>query len=124
MESVQELKRDELVVVAGVLRVMMMADAKITTEELRAVTEIGRRLGLGEAEWESIWDEASRTLPSPTAVREAAARLERETAREAVYELLYELADSDTIADEEWDLLEWLDETWLASPGRRSRIRF
>lgn len=122
MESVAELTRDELIVVAGVLRVMMMADAKVTREEVQTVSEIGRRLGLGETEWEALWNEATRRLPSPTAVKEAAAKLERETAREAVYELLYQLAEADSIADEEWDLLEWLDETWLASPGRRSRI--
>lgn len=112
----QDLTRDELLVLAATLRVMMMADAEVTSEEVRAVADIGHKLGLGEAEWEALWDEGTRTYPNADAVREGAGRLKRPAAREAVYELLYELADADSIADEEWDLLEWLDETWLADP--------
>ena len=111
-----ELTRDELLVLAATLRVMMMADAKVTSEEVRAAADIGRKLGLGEAEWEALWNEGTRAYPNADAVRKGAGQLKRVAAREAVYELLYELADADSIADEEWDILEWLDETWLADP--------
>ena len=110
-----DLSCDELRVLAGMLRIMMMADSRVTSEELHAVARIGTRLGLTEEAWDAIWEEAAETLPSADAVLEAASTLSRVGAREAVYEQLYRLADADHISEEEWDLLEWIDEVWLAA---------
>ncbi|MFK7989078.1 MAG: TerB family tellurite resistance protein [Sandaracinaceae bacterium] len=113
--ALPDLSNAELIVLAGLLRLMMMADHVVTNEELSSVDRIGRTLGLTDSGWSEIWEQAAEDLADADDVRAAAASLARPAAREAVYEMLYRLADSDSIADEEWDLLEWLDETWLSS---------
>ena len=40
-----DLDRDELVVLAALLRVLMMADGQVTFEEVRSIAEIGSSLG-------------------------------------------------------------------------------
>jgi uncharacterized tellurite resistance protein B-like protein len=106
------LNPDELVVLAGALREMMKADGVVSDGELKKVASIARRLGIGEREWAGYWDTAIRTLPNLDAVMTRARDLERAEAREALYELLYEIAQDETIVDAEWDILEWLDEAW------------
>lgn len=96
------------------MRVMLTADGHLSERELEHAEEVPRRLGLGTDEWSSIWEQATRTLPNATRVREAAADLRAEI-RDAVYERLYHLGDADGLADPEWDLLEWLDERWLTT---------
>jgi hypothetical protein len=110
--SLGGLNPDELIVLAGALREMMRADGVVSESELKKVDSIARRLGIGEQEWSSYWDAAIRTLPNLDAVLSRARDLERAEAREAVYELLYEIAQDETIVDAEWDILEWLDEAW------------
>lgn len=114
-DTLPDLSNAELIVLAGLLRLMMMADHVVTSEELSSVDRIGRTLGLTDEGWSEIWEQAAEELSDVDDVRTAAASLARPAAREAVYEMLYKLADSDSIADAEWDLLEWLDETWLSS---------
>lgn len=109
--------RDELLVLAGLVRVMLTADGRLSHRELEHADELPRHLDLAADEWQRLWEEATRALPNATRVREAAARLRPEV-RDAVYERLYHLADADGLDDAEWDLLEWLDETWLGATGR------
>ena len=109
-----KLEDDELVVLAGALRLMMVADGAITQEEIDASSAIGTKLGLTNEQWDEIWDEAARELPTQDAVMEAAIAIERPAAREVIYEQLYEMAGSDAFDDSEWDILEVLDEEWMS----------
>lgn len=109
-----ELTRDEAVLLAGALRLMMMADGELSPQENEFVARLGARLGYAARGWELVWTDATRTYPSAEHVKEALAAVERPAAREAIYQYLYELAQEDAIVDSEWDLLEWLDETWYA----------
>jgi len=106
--------RDELLVLAGLVRVMLTADGRLSQRELEHTDELPRHLDLSADEWQRLWEEATRSLPNATRVCEAAARVRPEV-RDAVYERLYHLADADGLTDPEWDLLEWLDETWRAA---------
>ncbi len=112
----KRLTRDELVLLAGALRLMMMADGELSIEEGQFVTELGARLGYAPRGWELVWTDAARVYPSADLVKEALAAVDRPDARETIYEYLYLLAEEDSIVDAEWDLLEWLDETWYP-PG-------
>lgn len=113
------LTHDELVVLAGALRVMMMVDGVVSEDEIRYASECARQLRMGLDEWDAIWTEASQRLATTDRVKIAVAHLGRPQAREMVYELLYEMAESDFISSVEWDFLEWLDETWQSEPWRR-----
>lgn len=116
------LTREEMIVLAAAVREMIKADGTISDGEADAAADLARRLGLDARSWDSIWSEAMRTLPNVDAVIHAAARdLSRSDAREVVYELLYEIATDGSIVDSEWDLLEWLDETWRFVDAERQR---
>jgi len=116
------LNHREMVALAGSARVMMMADGEVSEGELQIAASFAARLGLTDVEWARIWDEAIRVLPDDDSVTEAVGALTRPVAREVAYELLYELATDGTIVDPEWDILEWLDETWrLADMERRGK---
>lgn len=108
------LTREELIALAASARVMMMADGSITEGESDIVARFAPRLELTNEDWSGVWDEAQRRLPTIETVQTAVGSLRRREARELVYELLYELATDGSISDPEWDLLEWLDATWLA----------
>jgi len=109
----------EMVALAGSARVMMMADGEISAGELQIAESFATRLGVDEEQWGKIWAEAIRTLPDDESVEEAVGALDRPVAREVAYELLYELATDGSIVDPEWDLLEWLDETWRYNDMKR-----
>jgi len=113
------LNHQEMVALAGSARLMMVADGEISEGELQIAASFAAKLGLTDLQWSQIWDEAIRTLPDDESVTEAVGALTRPAARELSYELLYELATDGTIVDPEWDLLEWLDETWRAADERR-----
>ncbi len=110
------LTHTEMVALAASARVMMMADGEISRGEMDRVARFAAGLGLTAEQWSAIWDEAVRTLPTAKAIA-AAAALQRTEAREVVYEMLYELATDGSIADPEWDILEWLDDAWMSSPA-------
>jgi membrane protein DedA with SNARE-associated domain len=106
------LSRDELIVLAAAAREIMRADGEVSEGESEIVSSLGRRFGLGIDEWNALWAEAARRLPSLARVKGAAEAIRSLEAREAVYVALYEVATDGTIVDAEWDLLEWLDEAW------------
>lgn len=116
------LTRDELIVLAAAVREMIKADGVVSDSEADAAAALARRLGLDTKTWSVLWADAQRELPNVDAVVHAAARdLKRAAARELVYELLYEIATDGSIVDSEWDLLEWLDETWRYVDAQQGR---
>ena len=110
------LSREELLALAGCARLVMLADGEISDGEIALVEQMGEELGLDDIRWRGIWDEARETLKDKAAL-EAVAAVTRPEAQEVIYERLYVLATDGDIVDSEWDILEWLDETWRARAG-------
>jgi len=108
----KDLSLEESVVLAAAMRVMMAADGELTTEEWEVVGQLAVEMGFDPKAWEDVWTAATRTLGREDKVRAALEEIRAERTREIVYEVLYRLANADGIDDREWDLLEWLDETW------------
>ncbi|MGE3636796.1 MAG: hypothetical protein AB7P00_43235, partial [Sandaracinaceae bacterium] len=65
--DVVHLTHDELLALAASLRVMMRADGAVTETEIEIVSNFANRLGVTEAKWEIIWDEAIRSIPDKKA---------------------------------------------------------
>ena len=107
MES--NLDEAELVILAAVMREVMRSDGEISEGESNIAAQVPHRVGHTEDAWETAWNRASRELPGWDAALRAAGTLERQVARELVYELAYGLARDGTIVDAEWDFLEALD---------------
>ena len=108
-----KLTHEELVALAGSARVMVFADGELSEGEVAIIERMGEALGLDDIRWRAIWQEARETFADRSAL-EAAAAVARPEAQEIIYEQLYVLATDGTIVDAEWDILEWLDETWRA----------
>lgn len=108
------LTHEELLALAGSARLMMMADGEISDGELEVIQRMGAEFGIDDLRWRTIWKEARSTLPDRAAL-EAAAAITRPEAQQLIYEQLYVLATDGDIVDSEWDILEWLDETWRAN---------
>ncbi len=113
------LDSEEQVILAAILREVARADGILQPSESDALARVAARLDLSAAEWQARWSEANRRYPNPQATREAAQTIQRLDAQEVVYRIAYEVAEEGEIVDPEWDLLEWLDEAWLA--GRQNR---
>ena len=109
-----QLTHDELLALAASARVLMEADGEISEGETELARNMGAALGVDDVRWEKLWDEAIRTIPDREALTRVAA-VTRAVAREQIYEQLYVLATDGTIVDPEWDILEWLDQVWLAN---------
>lgn len=105
--AVVQMSEEEHRALAASARELMMADARVTAPEVDRVSRFAAELGLTDAQWSAVWDDAVRLD-----ARAAAAAVTRAEARERIYELLYALAMEGDIVDPEWDLLEWLDEVW------------
>ena len=105
------LTDEELLALAASARLMMRVDGELSEAELDYLEPLGASVGLSGDRWRRLWDQAIRRLPDTRALR-AAAAVTRPEAREVIYEHLYRLADRDGLTDAEWDVLEWLDETW------------
>jgi hypothetical protein len=135
VDDTVSLSHEELVALAGLVRLTIEADERLDPEEVRAVRSVAtavttgdaddvgayrtvaRVAPLGEEAWAAIWQEAVTTLRSEADVKAAASRILRNEAREAIYVIVSEVAAADTIAGAEWELLEWLEETWGVRAG-------
>ena len=104
-----ELDAREWLVLAGLVRVMMHADGKISVREHGLVGRLATRLG--PALWTNL-ALAEIRLPDEAAVRSAAARVERPAARALIRAVAEEVAWADGIDDSERALLDWLDALW------------
>jgi hypothetical protein len=128
--DVTGLTRIELLVLAGLLRLMVRADGKVDPAEIEALDGVHLRVAellgdegaayrasaarkpIDEATWGSIWDMSASQQPGRDRVLAAAARVERAEAREAIYAILCDVAAADTIAPAETALLDHLASTW------------
>ena len=108
------MSRGPVLALAGLLRLMMGADGKLTLREHRFIAELAGELG-GEL-WTSL-AKAEIELPSDEAIKKQAARVTRAEPRARIRQILGDLAHADGVADAEQALLDWLDALWAEIPA-------
>ena len=132
MAAVEVLTEGELLALAGLLRVMVLADRQVDVHELDALERVGHKVArtahvddpyrsaappaMGPDAFRSVFARASRELPDGAAVRAAAQGVERQEAREILFTILLEVAASNGIVPEEQAVLDWLKEQWSIEP--------
>ncbi len=119
MDDVETLTHQELLVLAGLLRVLVLVDREVDGYELDALDRVGDRVAtagasgpLGTDGFRLVFGEANRALPDRASVRAAAEGLTRPAAREAIYAIVRDVALANGIVREEQALLDWLEERW------------
>ncbi len=132
MKAVEVLTREELMALAGLLRVIVLADREVDGYELDALERVGGRVAvagpagdpyraaapeaMGPDAFRALFGEASRALPDAASVKAAAAAVERTEAREVIFALVFEVAAANGIVPEEQLVIDWLEQRWDLHP--------
>lgn len=125
------LTNEELLVLGGLLRSMVLVDGDASSEEAAMIEELSASifretiLGGGTYRTQAVAEEvgdrgalfalmrrAARELPDEGAVRDAARGIARPEARSFILAALTMVATSDRMTERERTLLDWLERTW------------
>ena len=107
--TLDDLSQPEQVVLLALLGLMARMDGSVSEAELQLLEQIADEIG--EKRFEAARD-AAAALSDGGAILGAAASIERMEAREIIFELAYDIAVRDTIAESEAALLNQLAVLW------------
>jgi len=107
--TLDELSHPEQVVLLALVGLMARTDGSVSGDELELLEQIADEIGAKR--FDAARDEAA-ALPDGTAILRAAASVDRQEAREVIFELVYGIAVRDTIAVSEAALLNELAALW------------
>ena len=111
----QNLTRDEQLVFAGLVRVLVRMDGTFSTEEVKAVHRVATELGT-KAFWAAM-TESQNALPTVDDVIASVAEVTDPRTRTWMYALLLEVANVDGLDVSEQQMLMWLANTWQVDPA-------
>lgn len=107
--TLDDLSQPEQVVLLALVGLMARMDGSVSQEEMELLEQIADEIGA--ARFESARD-AAAALSDGRAILGAAASIDRQEAREVIFELVYGVAVKDTIAQSEATLLNELAALW------------
>ena len=107
--TLDDLSHPEQVVLLALVGLMARMDGSVSQEELELLEQIADEIG--EQRFEAARD-AAAALADGSAILRAASSVDRQEAREVIYELVYGVAVRDTIAQSETALLNELAQLW------------
>lgn len=107
--TLAELEHPERVALFAMLGLIMRVDGEVAADE----TELLERIAgdLGDEDFRRAASEAAQ-FPDADAILKAAARVQRVEARELIFELLYEMAERESITPAEAEVLDRLASSW------------
>ncbi len=115
--QVSELTHDEELALLGLLKAVIQADKKLGFEENE---ELKRVAGLmGTARFHERVTEAKQLFHKLSEIKAHAKKIDRQPARQLIFNLALEMARQDGVISEEEDLLSWLAETWSVEYFRK-----
>ncbi len=123
MDELVKLDQQELLALAGLVRLMIRLDGRFTPEERRALSFVASAVAqpadggdgsqrLGPERWAAWIEHTVRTLPDDGSIRDAALAVTRQPARDAIHALLTRIASADFAEGGEQGLLRWLAREW------------
>lgn len=118
--ELKDLNEDERIALVALLAQVVEADTYVTDPEARRVRAIVR--ALGTKAYDAAVAEGDRRFEDKAELRRFVPTIERQEARELIYETLLETALVDTPVNAESELLDWLADVWkiktrAARPG-------
>lgn len=105
-----DLDSDERLALVALSRVVVRADGAVSPTEGKAIK--GLADALGPAAFRELFAQATELFPDEAQLRPFLAMVERQEARELIFDTVLTLAAADEISQEEGPLLAWLEETW------------
>ncbi|MFO0711031.1 MAG: TerB family tellurite resistance protein [Sandaracinus sp.] len=109
--NLSDLTVDEQLVLGALIRLMVRADGRFTEEEEQRIQDIGAEIGGSEELWRIVSDSAQR-YTSEAAAKAAIPSITRQEARDMIYDVLFSVAQADTIAPGEQLVLDTLRKAW------------
>jgi hypothetical protein len=107
--TLDDMSQPEQVVLLSLVGLMARMDGSVSQEELELLEQIADEIG--EKRFEAARD-AAAALSDGAAILRAASSVDRQEAREVIFELVYGIAVRDTIAESEAALLNELATLW------------
>lgn len=107
--TLEELSETEQIVLLALVGLAARLDGNVSEIEVGWINRISEHIG--QERFEAVRD-AAANFDHPDAILEAARGVTRPESRQVIYELVYDIASSDTIAERESDLLGRLAKLW------------
>ncbi|HKY36835.1 MAG TPA: hypothetical protein VJN18_12895 [Polyangiaceae bacterium] len=107
--TLDDMSQPEQVVLLSLVGLMARMDGSVSQDELELLEQIADEIG--EQRFEAARD-AAASLADGEAILRAASSVDRQEAREVIFELVYGIAVRDTIADSEAAMLNQLATMW------------
>jgi hypothetical protein len=107
--TLDDMSQPEQVVLLSLVGLMARMDGSVSQDELELLEQIADEIG---AERFEAARDAAAALADGEAIKRAASSIDRQEAREVIFELVYGIAVRDTIAESEAALLNELATMW------------
>ncbi|MGA1869693.1 MAG: hypothetical protein ACMUJM_14245 [bacterium] len=107
---ISKLLYKEALVLIGLIKWFTILDKQATTDEIVFIESIADEFG--EKEYRAFFIAVDQMFQTEDELKDYVSKVEREEVREYIYELMLNLAETETINTHEADQLQWLAETW------------
>ncbi|MCC6747795.1 MAG: hypothetical protein IT371_09070 [Deltaproteobacteria bacterium] len=108
--TLSELNLDERALMIGLFKLVIGTDQKLSGEESAALLRVADELG--RAEFIEARQEAQARFTTTGSIRMATADLDRQAARELIYDRVFQVASTEGLQSREREELDWLGDTW------------
>jgi uncharacterized tellurite resistance protein B-like protein len=108
--ELEDLDQHERLALVALIKAIVFADRRVSADEAELLPEI--IAAIGEDAYRRTFTIAAERFGDETSLKTFLATIERQEARDLIYETLGELAASDGVSREEQALLGWLGATW------------
>jgi hypothetical protein len=108
--TLKDLDAHEQLALVGLLRLVVRLDGTFSEAERGALGDVAAEVG-EQLFWDLV-DRAGASLSTDEAIQEQAMKVVRPEARRRIYEVVRDVAASDSIVTSEQRLLDWLREHW------------
>jgi hypothetical protein len=105
-----DLNADERLALVGLVKAVVMADGKVSEDEMDEVQEIVD--AFGEEAYRGFLDTFESRFPDEDSFRTFLKTIDRQEARELIYGTILAGAAADAIEGHESELLTWLAQAW------------
>ncbi len=105
-----ELTNDERLALVGFLKIIIQADKDFSDEEAAELNKVAKEMGVPE--FKEAVAQAKKMFVKVADIKEYALKIERQPARNLIFNILHEVALPGEIVPEEAMVLEWLAKKW------------
>ena len=105
-----DLSHEEKLALVGFLKIIIQADKEFSDEEAAELNKVAKEMGVPE--FKETVNEAKKLFVKVGDIKEFSKKIERQPARELIFNILYEVALPGDIVPEEAKVLSWLAKRW------------